>query len=147
MITDEVLQEDNYIKKINSYTLKDWNPLLELIPEIEKTSKFGELRGGEEVEKGVFQLPYYVQNDIVSNFTEIVYEMPIAINFDWGSWYEGREMLKEKDFDFDSVDIPTKCKLITAIIRSDRFCDGVLVDAFNSGIMLKILKSIKGQMK
>ncbi len=143
----DLLQENNYIEKINSYSVEKWEPLFKLIPEIEKTSKFGELRGGEEVEKGVFQLPYYVQNDIVSNFTEIVYEMPIAINFDWGSWYEGREMLKEKDFDFDSVDIPTKCKLITAIIRSDRFCDGVLVDAFNSGIMLKILKSIKGQMK
>ncbi len=143
MITDEVLQEDNYIKKINSYTLKDWNPLLELIPEIEKTTKFGELKVGEEIEKGVFQFPYVVESEVVSRFHKIVYEMPIIINFDWSSWDEGKIMFNDKNFDFDSIDIPTKCKLITAIVRNDRFCDGVLVDAFDSGLILKILKSIK----
>ncbi len=55
-------------------------------------------------------------------------------------------MANDKNFDFDSVDIPTKCKLITAIVRNDRFCEGALVSAFESGLILKILKSIKRQL-
>jgi hypothetical protein len=44
--------------------------------------------------------------------------------FDWGSWLQGSTMLSDKDFDFDSIDLVAKCKLITAIVRSDRFCEG-----------------------
>ena len=69
------------------------------------------------------------------------------IDFDWGKWDEGREMAQNKDFDFDTVDIPTKCKLITAFVRNDRFCTGALAGAFTSGIMLRILKSIEKQLK
>jgi len=57
-------------------------------------------------------------------------------------------MLNDKNFDFDSVDLVTKCKLITAIVRNDRFCEGALADTdladtFESGLILKILKSIQ----
>jgi hypothetical protein len=52
-------------------------------------------------------------------------------------------MAGDENFDFDTVDLLTKCKLITAIVRNDRFCEGALVSAFNSGLILRILKSIK----
>jgi hypothetical protein len=37
-----ILKPDNYQEKINSYSKADWAPLLDLIPEIEKTEKFDE---------------------------------------------------------------------------------------------------------
>ena len=54
--------------------------------------------------------------------------------------------MNDKNFNFDSIDIPTMCKIITAIVRNNRFCDGALVSAFESGLILKILKSIKHQI-
>jgi hypothetical protein len=55
-------------------------------------------------------------------------------------------MVSDENFDYDSIDIPTKCKIITAIVRNDRFCSGRLIEAFESGMMLRVLKSIKREL-
>jgi len=52
-----VLQENNYRQKINSFTKADWQPLLDLIPIIEKTQKFSTKRGGEIDEDVVMSMP------------------------------------------------------------------------------------------
>jgi hypothetical protein len=140
------LNENNYKEQIHAFTQQDWQPLIELIPKIESTSRFGKLGGGEEDKEGVFVMPYYIHSSIVSEFLEIVYDMPIIINFDWGGWNEGAEMASDESFNFDTIDLPTKCKMITGIVRSDRFDDGVLVGAFKDGVILRILKSIEKQV-
>ena len=139
-----ILDAQDCADRINAYTLRDWRPLFALIPKIETTSVFGELKVEEK--DGVIQLPYWRPAPVVSQFLEVVYTIPIIINFDWLSWDEGRKIARDKDFDFDTIDLPTKCKLITAIVRNDRFCDGALVSAFESGLILKILKSIEKEV-
>jgi hypothetical protein len=141
-----MLTEDNYIERIHAFTKQDWEPLLALIPEIEKTEIFGEEVRPEQVEPGVFTFPNWKEGDVVSKFFEIVYSMPIIIKFKWSAWDEGRRMANDLNFDYDTIDIPTKCKLITAIVRNDRFCEGALISAFESGFILKILKAIKKQL-
>jgi len=91
-------------------------------------------------------MPHWVESSTVSTFLRLVYEIPIVISFDWWAWDEGRTMLKQKSFDFNPIDIPTKCKLITAVIRNDRFCDGALISAFESGLILKLLESVKEKL-
>ena len=139
-----ILDAQDCADRINAYTLRDWQPLFALIPKIETTSVFGELKVEEK--DGVIQLPYWRPAPVVSQFLEVVYTIPIIINFDWPSWDEGRKIARDKDFDFDTIDLPTKCKLITAIVRNDRFCDGALISAFESGLILKILKSIEKEV-
>ena len=139
------LTEENYREKIQSYTAFDWKPLLELIPQIEETVDFG-IWDEVKVEDGVMILPHINPAEIVNRLNTIVYDIPIIIDFKWSSWDEGRKMLQKENFDYDSIDIPTKCKLISAIVRNDRFCEGALVDAFESGQILKILKSIERQI-
>jgi hypothetical protein len=120
------------IKKIEGLTRQDWQPLLDMIPEIESTSEFREWSG-----------MYSYPAPIVDHFLKVVYAIPIIVDFDWASWDEGREKGRDPEFDFDSVDLLTKCKLITAIVRNDRFCEGALASAFESGLILKVLKSIQ----
>ena len=135
-----LLDENNYKEKIHAFTQQDWLPLIELIPKVESTSKFGEW----EEEDILF--PYCIEAPIVSQFLHIVYRLPIIISFDWGAWEEGRKIASNDDFDLDTLDLPAKCKLITAIVRSDRFSEGTLVSAFESGLILRILKSIEKQI-
>ena len=137
---DMLLDENNYKEKIHAFTQQDWQPLIELIPKVESTSKFGEW----EEENILF--PYCTEAPIVSQFLHIVYRLPIIISFDWGAWEEGRKIASNDDFDLDTLDLPAKCKLITAIVRSDRFSEGTLVSAFESGLILRILKSIEKQI-
>lgn len=138
-----IRNEKDFKDKIEGLTRQDWSPLLALIPKIENTSKFGEWSGGDADEEGVIQFPYCKPLPIVSQFLKVVYAIPIIMDFDWGSWDVGRKMASDDNFNFDSTDLHTKCKLITAIVRNDRFCEGALVSAFESGLILKILKSIE----
>jgi hypothetical protein len=142
-----ILNTENYIEKINAFTHEDWKPLLDLIPEIEKTKSFGEFHGVERTENDELVLPYTVNGQLINRFLELAYKMPIIIAFNWSDWDEGRKMESDPNFDYTTIDIPTKCKLITAIVRNDRFCDGALMKAFESGFMLRILKSIKYQLE
>ncbi len=140
------LQHDNYKEVILAYTKSDWQPLLDLIPKIEETRKFYEVGGGEEVEKNVFEFPYYISAPVINEFLKVVYQIPIIVDFAWMDWSEGKLMVRDKNFDYDTVDIPTKCQLITAYVRSDRFSDGTLALSFERGVMLRILKSIQKQL-
>jgi len=132
-----VLTKENYQAEINSYSDADWKPLLDMIPRLEQTRSFGEMGGS---------VPRWDENEIVSEFRNIVYRIPIIISFDWGSWDEGRKITGTKNFDFDTIDIPTKCQIITAIVRNDRFFEGALIGAMKSGLILKILMAIQKQI-
>jgi hypothetical protein len=139
-----ILKEDNYKEIINSYSQEDWKPLLELIPKIEKVKVFGDCTEAMKLlDKGIIDMNPYIEDEVVGEFRRIVYSISIIIDFAWVAWDEGRKYVGEENFDFDTIDVPTKCKLITAIVRNDRFCSGALVSAFESGQILKILKSIK----
>jgi hypothetical protein len=139
-----LLDENNYKEQIHAFTQQDWQPLIELIPKVESTSKFGEWASAEKNEEENILSPYCIEAPIVSQFLHIVYRLPIIISFDWGAWEAGKTSYD--DFDLDTLDLPAKCKLITAIVRSDRFCEGTLVSAFESGLILRILKSIEKQI-
>ena len=143
---NRLLDENNYIGEIFAFTHQDWKPFIELIHKIEKISYFGEIIEAEKDNSGAFLEPYSIYAPIVSEFLKVVYDLPIIIIFDWRTWKEGWEILNNVNFDFDTLDIPMKCKLITAVVRDDRFCEGALVSAFNSGLILNILKSIEKEI-
>ena len=141
-----ILDEQDCADQINAYTIQDLQPLLTLIPNIENTLNFGEWAGGDKGKDGVIQFPHCLPAPMVSQFLKIVYAIPIIIGFDWVSWDEGRKIASDEGIDYDTIDLVTKCKLITAIVRNDRFCEGALVSAFESGLILKILKSIEKEV-
>ena len=138
-----ILNESTYREVINGYTRMEWQPLLDLIPEIEGRSGFGEVIPGRDIGEGVTTLPYMAYDEIIGRFTALCYEIPVMVNFDWGAWKEGEKILRDPGFDYDLLDIPDKCRLITAIIRADRFSEGYLGWAFESGVVLRLLKSIE----
>ena len=138
-------QEANPEKDGKTFSAKHWQPLLDLITPLEQETSFGHVVEGETKE-GVMHFPYIVESELIGKFRETVNRLGIMVIFDWGAWKEGYDMLTDVTFDFDSTDIPTKCKLITAAIRADRFNEGFLVYTFASGQMLRILESIRRQV-
>jgi len=141
-----VLTEDNYQEMINSYAKQDWAPLLELIPELEETREHGAWVDPPQNKNGIHFFSYVEYADVVTRFISVIHHIPIIVHFPWAQWDEGRKISGDENFDYDTIDVPTKCKLITAIMRNDRFCTGALLSAFESEMMLKILKSIERQV-
>lgn len=143
-----ISKENSYAAVINSLPKNDWLPLIELIPEIERFKIFANISESlKQLEQGKLNMHPYKEHPIIQQFRDVVYSIPIIIDFNWAGWHESHSMVGNKEFDYDSIDIPTKCKIITAIVRNDRFCSGRLVEAFESGLMLKVLKSILKQLK
>ena len=136
-------KETDFEGKINSLKRSDFKPLLNLIPEIQAASWFGKLKGGNKNKDGSICMPYYEENKVVSLFRSIAYDIPIIIPFDWGKWEKGRKIVNNPYFDYQTVDIITICKIITSIVRNDRFCEGALISAFESELILKLLISIE----
>lgn len=55
-------------QQIRSYTRKDWQPLIDLIPSIENTVVFGEWGGGQKLDDGCISLPLWCRTEpIVDN--------------------------------------------------------------------------------
>jgi hypothetical protein len=101
---------------------------------------WGQTRGGEADAGGVMQMPWQEQDPLISEYVQFMYENDLVVPFDWSKWDEGREWFRSQDpAKYDNLDAETALKLITAIIRSDRFNEGALVGAFESGDFPKII--------
>ncbi len=119
---------------LDQMTKNDWQPLFDLILEVEKEKEFGKVEGGKEIEPGVFSIPYSVPSAVVSKFEQLAYEIGIVIDFPWMEWKEVRKLADADDLSkIDDIDLITCCKLITTILRSDRFANGALLNFFKVG--------------
>jgi len=136
------LTEENHIEKINSYSLEKWLPLFELLADCKNDTNYGELVESENITDNLVSVPYWARSEVIQRFVKIMSSIPILIDFDWMSWNEGEIILKDSNFDFNKVNKPIKCKLLTTLVRKDRYCDGVLIQAFNSGQIHRIVNSI-----
>ena len=105
---------------------------IKLIEAIEKT----------KIENGVFPNLYSVDDILRSDFINLYRKYNWQIIFDWTLWDEGKLIARNKSFNYSTINFETKCKLLTAIVRNDRFYDGAIIEALNSGLILNILKTI-----
>lgn len=127
---------------INTLTINDWDKLISLLQEIEDTRNFGELKGGEQLENDSITFPYWSSSEAVDKVFKLIHTLNLVPAFNWTSWAEGQSILNNQDFNYSNLDTITLCKLLTTIVRSDRFNDGFFVFNFENGVIPKIIKTI-----
>lgn len=141
-----VLDEREAEAALNALPAEQWQKLFALIPEIESTSNFGEVPC-EEDEEGNLTISSFTEfAHVVWTFQDIVYDIPIAIDFGWMHWDQGKKALLGNE-DLSGYDILFLCKLITMAVRAERFITGFLLDVFKSGRMLAVLKALENAVK
>lgn len=97
----------------------------------------GEWGGGQEVEPGIVQMPYWMPNAIVSGWHTELYDRGII---DPHSNYLSEEFAaKMRGFTADpsllSVqDLQTIRTVLTNISRGERFCEGYMGEMFENGV-------------
>ena len=66
----------------------------------------------------------------------------ILKGFDWGAWAATPEAkaLRDDDTVFADATPEQLARLLTVLVRQDRFVDGALLDAFECGLMLRIVR-------
>jgi len=127
--------------RLESMTYADWRPILAYIPRIQSTVSFGEYRPMAAM------FPYWRAADIVIDFAKDCEAKGVMILFDWMNFVHAQAQLNAISRDFTHWDILGLCKLLTAILRGDRFNEGLLIQAFQKGLILDILLALDEKLK
>ncbi len=115
--------------------------IIAYLPYFLEDNNFGEWSGGDKVD-GVFQMPHLTYSDKVIEFFRSLHSTKFMVNFDWGSWDEGRDIIASPRL-IQQADLLTLRMLLTAVVRNDRFCEGALLSAIEDGIIQEILGRLK----
>ena len=105
--------------------------------------KFAHWAEPEEAEPGVVALPESVLSMAAMEFIDAAYAMDWVLrNFDWSEWMQTPEAIALRD-DPGALKRATPdqlAKLLTVLIRQDRFVEGALAGAYDSGLVTAILR-------
>lgn len=138
-----MIELEAFQQHIDTLSSCEWEVLFELIPQIEATEEFGKLIGSKKLANGSVTFPYWAPAQIVDQTVSVIYRLDIAPVFDWTSWKDGKSIIDNKNLDYTTLDMITLCKLLTFIIRRDRFHDGYMISCFEDGTVSKIIKALK----
>jgi hypothetical protein len=136
-ITVMIIHLEDLSNHLAEITQDQWNTLFAMIPEIENSDYFGEILFKDGI---IYPATW---PEIVNRFHEYVYEIGLVVDFDWPHWDEGKRILSKKVEDLSKHSTITLCKLLTAIVRSDRYVEGNLIAYFKNGTILSILRALE----
>lgn len=129
-------------KKYNkplTLTNNDIDEILSYRTYFSENHKFGKWRG-----HGPAMYVDYAKN--VKDFLKTLYKSKFCVYFDWVNWKEGHKILLDHE-NIKQADLLTLRKLITTIIRKDRFCKGTLLAFMKDGTIQTILERLNSISK
>jgi hypothetical protein len=118
--------------------------LARFLPALEEPGfQFGTWQGGKQKEPGVFSMPYFALSETGSAFVRMAYEQGwVQTDFSWPAWKETEEAISLRD-DPEALAAASPeqlAKLLTVLVRQDRFVEGGLNSAFESGLLTAIAR-------
>ncbi|MFN7917883.1 MAG: DUF6508 domain-containing protein [Vicinamibacterales bacterium] len=87
--------------------------------------------------------PWEVPSEVVQKFVEAAYEHGwVRSGFKWGEWQqtdEAIQLLRDPEA-ISSADAEQLARVLTVVIRRDRFNEGSLIYDFRSGLITRIVR-------
>ena len=97
---------------------------------------------GGVVVGGVLSVPYWVWHPEVHRFVQCLQDYGWIVPFAWPSWSEGSRYFESPQL-IEETDTETCRKLLTVIVRQDRFVEGNVCSCIKSGLVSKILGRLR----
>lgn len=105
--------------------------------------KAGEWNAPEKSSEGYFHMPFVNFSPTVVRFIEAAYASGwVLADFDWPEWAQSSHAMRLRD-DPDSIfqaDARDLFRLLTMYIRQDKFVEGALLEAFDTGLIKRIVR-------
>jgi hypothetical protein len=120
--------------------LADWEDTL-AIPGLD----FGQWAESTTDASGVIHMPWYQYSSVADAFIRSVNGAGWVQVFDWMAWAAtpaGKELLQDPSR-IGAANEDDLSRLLTTIIRSDRFNEGAIASAFDRGLLLAIARRAK----
>jgi hypothetical protein len=109
-------------------------------PALARGFQFGEWAGGQRLADGAIQMPWYSFSEEAQKFLRALSRAGWVQPFDWPRWLStkrGQQLLGDTAAIADAT-VNELSQTLTALIRQDRFADGTLASAYESGILAAI---------
>jgi hypothetical protein len=126
---------------VSLITKKDIRAVLAYIPYFQSGAAFGEWEYPENKSPG--SVPYPMLSEQAGAFVQTCYTHNFVQAFNWGEWIQEHQDLAENDSGIEKFDLEGVVKLLTSLIRGDRFCGGLILEAMNTGKILRILRRLE----
>jgi hypothetical protein len=121
----------------SGFSLDQANVLLRYLPTF---SEQGFVPGVWHAREG--ESPWFAYRGEVESFIRDLYGQRFLLTFEWPEWSaDAREYLRCPQR-ARSADLSALRKLLTALVRGDRFVDGLLAQAFESGLVVAVLERL-----
>lgn len=103
---------------------------------------FGQWARSEPDDAGVVQMPWYAYGPEAHQFIEEMYALGWVQDFDWMAWSTtpAARQLLENPSHVRTAEADDLSHLLTTIIRGDRFSEGEVAAAFDSGLLSAIAR-------
>jgi hypothetical protein len=105
--------------------------------------RFAVWQEAREFKPGVFTLPHCLLTAPAAEFVSAAYAAGWVLrDFDWPAWKDTPEAVQLRN-DPDALEQATVvqlARLLTVLIRQDRFVEGALANAYDSGLVIAILR-------
>jgi hypothetical protein len=125
--------------------------LAEMVPVMEAADfSFGRWEGGERTASGAIQMPYVELDAGGEAFRAAVGRGGwVTAGFDWSAWTRTPEFeaLRSEPEAIEQATAEQIERLLTTLVRADRFSEGTLLAAWESGLLLRVVKRARGLLE
>lgn len=85
-------------------------------------------------------MPSFEMSDLLTRFEAMTYDVGWIKDFDWMEWSRGSEakILMRDQASLADATVDQIAKVLTTIVRSDRFSEGALAGYFKEGVLLAL---------
>jgi hypothetical protein len=123
--------------------MKKLQALADFLPILEKPNFTGGwIPDSQEIEPRVFIMPDPILSKEADEFLQAAYKHGWVLrNLNWPDWAQTEEAISLLQDEALARATPEQLyRLLTVVIRQDRFVEGALLNAFESGLILRIVR-------
>ncbi|MFP5318698.1 MAG: DUF6508 domain-containing protein [Acidimicrobiia bacterium] len=129
------LSDEEIERRLRASPDERWNSFWEASAAVEAETEHGRWDGPPG------HMPYVTYSDAVTRWMASFYGLGASEPFDWMAWgglnrYRGGQGL-------DEAPVAEAVRLVMAVSRADRFGEGTLLNAFDSGTMAAVVRRLR----
>lgn len=134
---------DDLVAGLLSAPDEAWAELHQAVAELGPDGMTGTWRGGEPlpINENVIEMPWVEFSPAFERVVVALYGVNAVAPFDWMAWTEENGFPDGSGLQDASID--DVVRTITAVVRSDRFCEGSLKEAVDSGTFAVLVERLR----
>ncbi|RCG32752.1 hypothetical protein DQ384_04560 [Sphaerisporangium album] len=98
--------------------------------------------GGQKLAAGSVQVPHPLHGDAIDEVVALLYELKVIVVFDWQQWHRTTPLFPDGR-GLAGAPVADAARLATTFVRGERFSDGAIHRAIETGALRAILDRLR----